>query len=68
LTPTQGSWLNRIECHFAALKKFALENSDYRTHEAQQEAIGSYLDWRNGHRDLSLQSWKAYRRKQRKAA
>lgn len=68
LTPTQASWLNRIECHFTALKKFALENSDHRTHEAQQEAIESYLEWRNGQRDLSLQSWKAYKRKKREAA
>lgn len=68
LTPTQASWLNRIECHFTALKKFALENSDHRRHEAQQEAIKSYLDWRNGQRDLSLQSWKAYRRRKREAA
>lgn len=28
LSPTQGSWLKRIERHFTALKKFALENAD----------------------------------------
>lgn len=43
LTPTQASWLNRIECQFTALKKFALENSDFRTHEEQQQSIESYL-------------------------
>jgi len=68
LTPTQGSWLNRIECQFTALKKFALENSDYRSHKDQQDAIESYLDWRNGHRDLSLQSWKQYKRQSKTAA
>lgn len=68
LTPTQGSWLNRIECQFTALKKFALENSDYRTHEAQQDAIENYLHWRNGHRNLSLQSWKQYKRQSKAAA
>ena len=68
LTPTQGSWLNRIECQFAALKKFALENSDYRSHEAQQQAIEDYLAWRNRQRDLSQQSWEEYKRNTRKAA
>lgn len=66
-TPSNASWLNRIECHFTALKKFALENSDYRTHEEQQHAIESYLSWRNRSRDLSIQSWKKHRR-QRPAA
>lgn len=42
-TPTSASWLNRIECHFTAMKKFALDNSDYRSHEEQQTAIQSYL-------------------------
>lgn len=67
-TPSNASWLNRIECHFAALRKFALENSDYRTHEAQQEAIESYLNWRNGTREISKTSWKGYRRQLRKVA
>jgi len=46
-TPTNGSWLNRIESQFTALKEFALNNSDYRSHEEQIVAILSYLDWRN---------------------
>lgn len=61
-TPTNASWLNRIECHFTALKKFALENTDYRSHEEQQKAIEQYLSWRNRQRNISLQSWKTYRR------
>jgi transposase len=32
-TPTGASWLNRIECHFTALRKFALDNTDYPTHD-----------------------------------
>ena len=58
LTPTQASWLNRIECHFASLKKFALAASDFRSHEEQQESIESYLDWRNGQGVLSMKDWK----------
>lgn len=57
LTPTNGSWLNRIESQFTALKKFALQPSDYRTHEEQQAAIESYLSWRNRRRKLSIAQW-----------
>jgi transposase len=60
-TPTSASWLNRIECHFAALKKFALDNTDYQSHADMQSAIHSYLRWRNGSRRISSRGWKAYR-------
>jgi len=67
-TPTGASWLNRIECHFTAMKKFTLENTDYRTHEEQQAAIESYLAWRNRTREISLKNWKSYRRTHKKVA
>jgi len=67
-TPTNASWLNRIESHFTALRKFALDNTDYRSHPEQQEAIERYLSWRNRVRDISLQDWKSYRRSQKKVA
>src|SRR5207247_7795854 len=53
LTPTNGSWLNRIESQFTALKKFALKPSDYRDHEVQQADIERYLNWCNRARDFS---------------
>jgi len=56
--PTNASWLNRIECQFRALKKFALDNSDYHSHEELQQAIQSYLDWRNGRRDIAIEPWR----------
>jgi DNA-binding Lrp family transcriptional regulator len=65
LTPTNGSWLNRIESHFAGLKKFALEPSDHRTHEDQQEAIESYLTWRNRKRNLSLKGWQEFKKERK---
>jgi transposase len=68
LTPTNASWLNRIEGQFTALKEFALNNSDYRTHEEQIVAILTYLDWRNRRRGVSLQDWKEYKRQQTAAA
>jgi transposase len=61
LTPTNGSWLNRIESQFTALKKFAMKPSDYRDHEEQQAAIESYLTWRNHARELSITAWNEYR-------
>jgi transposase len=67
-TPTGASWLNRIECHFTAMKKFALDNTDYRSHEEQQAAIQDYLSWRNRARDISIRSWRSHRRQQRRVA
>jgi transposase len=32
LTATNASWMNRIECHFSPLKKFAIENSNPKNH------------------------------------
>jgi transposase len=68
LTPTNGSWLNRIESQFTALRKFALRNSDHRSHEEQQTAIESYLCWRNRSRDLSITAWKQFKREISQAA
>jgi transposase len=66
LTPTNASWLNRIESQFTALRKFALDNSDFRSHEEQQEAIESYLAWRNGRREIAIESWRSHIRKDRR--
>jgi transposase len=67
-TPTNASWLNRIECHFTAMKKFALDNTDHQTHEEQQDAIEKYLSWRNGAREISMKSWRSYQRRKKPAA
>ena len=66
--PTHASWLNRIECHFTALRKFALDNTDDQSREEQQEAIECYLSWCNRTRAISLENWKSYRRTHRKVA
>ena len=57
-TPTNASWLNRIESQFTALKKFALENSDFQSHQEQQAAICSYLAWRNRRRSIAVEPWR----------
>ncbi|MEV6868175.1 IS630 family transposase [Streptosporangium subroseum] len=43
--PTYGSWLNWIESEFAALRYYALNGTDHRTHDEQNAAIGGYRAW-----------------------
>jgi transposase len=45
--PTYGSWLNWIESEFAALRYFALNGTDHRTHAEQNAAIAAYIRWHN---------------------
>jgi transposase len=47
--PTDASWLNPIECHFAALRYFALDGTDHRDHFEQNDMIRRYIAWRNRH-------------------
>ncbi len=68
LTPTNASWLNRIECHFTAMKKFCLDNTNYQSHHEQQAAMRNYLAWRNRQRDISLEDWRRYQRSRKKVA
>jgi len=49
--PTNASFMNRIECHFAALRYFALDGTDHRSHEEQNSMIRRYIAWRNRHTD-----------------
>ncbi|MEU3776933.1 transposase [Streptomyces sp. NPDC032472] len=45
--PTYGSWLNWIESEFAALRYFALNGTDHRSHTEQNAAIAAYVCRRN---------------------
>ena len=49
--PTNASFLNRIECQFTALRYFALDGTDHRSHEEQNSMIRRYIAWRNRHTD-----------------
>jgi transposase len=49
--PTNASFLNRIECHFTALRYFALNGTDHKNHEEQNSMIRRYIAWRNRHTD-----------------
>ncbi|AOQ25199.1 hypothetical protein MTAT_00030 [Moorella thermoacetica] len=50
-TPTYASWLNRIECHFGPLRKFALTGVYYQSHKEQMQAIRRYIAYRNRHQN-----------------
>lgn len=48
--PFYGSWLNRIEAQFTALRYFALNGTDHASHREQASLIRRYIIWRNNHR------------------
>lgn len=48
-TPTNSSWLNRIEAQLAALRYFALDGTDHPSHAEQGSMIRRYIIWRNKH-------------------
>ncbi len=47
--PTYGSWLNWIEPEFAALRNYALNGTDHRSHAEQDAAISAYVGDRDRH-------------------
>lgn len=50
-TPTNSSWLNRIEAQFTALRHFTLDNTDHASRKEHGSMIRLYLIWRNRHAD-----------------
>ena len=55
-TPFYGSWLNRIEAQFRALRYFTLNGTDHPDHATQARLIRRYIAWRNRHpTDAKLQ-------------
>ncbi|WP_344258084.1 hypothetical protein [Streptomyces sodiiphilus] len=71
--PTYGSWLNWIEAEFAALRYFALNGTDHRSHDEQNAVIAAYVGWRNARAgqktafapDSPIRSWTAGHQVQR---
>ena len=51
LAPHYGSWLNRIEAQFKALRYFTLDGTDHPDHATQARLIRRYMAWRNHHAD-----------------
>ncbi len=50
-TPTNSSWLNRIEAQFTALRYFTLDGTDHASHREQASMIRRYIAWRNRNTD-----------------
>lgn len=50
-TPTNSSWLNRIEAQFTALRYFTLDDTDHADHKEQGSMIRRYIIWRNRQAD-----------------
>jgi transposase len=48
-TPTNSSWLNRIEAQFTALRYFTLDGTDHGSRTEQASMIRRYIIWRNNH-------------------
>lgn len=48
-TPTNSSWLNRIEAPFTTLRYFTLGGTDHPSHKEQGSMIRRYIVWRNKH-------------------
>jgi transposase len=48
-TPTNSSWLNRVEAQFTALRYFTLDGTDHPSHKEQASMIRRYIIWRNNH-------------------
>jgi len=48
-TPTNSSWLNRIEAQFTALRYFTLNGTNNRSHKEQASMIRRYIISRNQH-------------------
>jgi len=46
-TPTEASWLNLIEAHFGAMKRFTLANTDDPSHAVRRRRIYRYLRYRH---------------------
>jgi hypothetical protein len=46
-TPTNSSWICRLECQFTALREFALSGTEHATHGEQNCMVRRYIAWRN---------------------
>lgn len=48
-TPTNASYLKRIQRQFAALRCFAVDGTDHASHAEQGLTIRRFIAWRNRH-------------------
>jgi transposase len=48
-TPTNSSWLNRIEAQFTAWRYVTLDGTDHASHNEQVSMVRRYIIWHNNH-------------------
>ena len=48
-TPTNSSWLNRVEAQFTVLRYLTLDGTGHASHTEQASTIRRYIIWRNNH-------------------
>ncbi|HEY2262192.1 MAG TPA: IS630 family transposase, partial [Streptosporangiaceae bacterium] len=48
-TPSNSSWMNRIEAQFTALRYFAPDGTGHASRKEQASMIRRYITWRNNH-------------------
>jgi transposase len=46
-TPTNASWLNRIECQFTEVKNFVFTNTYYQSHQEVRKEMNRFINYRN---------------------
>jgi len=67
-TPTYASYLNPVECHFAALTEFVVANADYLDWDAFGYALADHVRHRNSPAERARRKIEAETRRQRRAA
>jgi hypothetical protein len=50
-TPTNSSWLNRVEAQFTALREFTRNGTNHGSHREQGSLLRRYIAWRNRNTD-----------------
>ena len=67
-TPTDASYLNRIEATFGALDEFVCKNADYLDWDAFAVALADHVRHRSSPAERARRQIEAARRRQRRAA
>jgi transposase len=65
-TPTNASWCNPIEAHFASVRTLAFSGTNHQDWSAAGRALHKALRWKNSHRKEMLQAREDRRRRRRR--
>lgn len=65
-TPTNASWCNPIEAHFASIRSYAFAGTDHRDWGAVSAALQAALRWKTSHRKEMLEARQDRRRRRKR--